>query len=144
VEIPYGLAVAVDLRDESVPAAVQRLNEPRIIRIVAERRAEPFDGGVEAVLEIDKRARRPQAIPQLFARDDFPRAIEHDGEDLERLILQPDADASLPQLTRTQIDLEGSKSLHVRGTSFEGQHKKREVYQPARAFAPSYQSVNVA
>ena len=74
---------------------MERLDEPRIIGIIAERRAQPLDRGIQAVLEIDEGPRRPQALAQLVARHDIARTIEHHHENFERLILQPDADSSL-------------------------------------------------
>ena len=137
-----GCPSALDRRDEPVPAPVQRLDEPRIVGIVAERGAQPLDGRVQAVLEVDERACRPEALPELLSRHHFARPLEHHRENLERLILKPDADAALSQLARAQIDLEGPKSPHARRTSFEGQHRKREVYQPRAAFEPCHQNVN--
>ena len=94
-------------------------------------RAQPLDGGVQAVLEVDEGAGRPQALAQFFARHHLARTLEHHRENLERLILKPDADASLPQLARAQIDLEGPKSLDVRRTAFQRQHRKEKFTSPA-------------
>ena len=111
---------------------MQRLDEPRIVGVVAERRAQPLDRGVQAVLEIDERPGRPQALPQLFTRHDFARTIEHHRENFERLILKPDADSALPQLARAQIDFEGPESLDVRRASFQRQHRKEKFTSLAR------------
>ena len=59
-----------------------------MIGIVAERSAQALDGGVQAVLEVDKGAVRPETMTQLVARDDFTRALEHETKNLERLILK--------------------------------------------------------
>ena len=114
VQIADRLPFALDRGDEAVAAPMQRLDEPRIVGIVAERRAQPLDRRIQAVLEIDERPGRPQALAQLFARHDFARTVEHRHENFEGLILKPDADSTLPQLARAHIDLEGPESLDVR------------------------------
>ncbi len=110
---------------------MQRLDEPWIIGVVAQRSAQPFDGGIQAVLEVDERSRRPQTLAQLIARHDLARTLDHHRENLEGLILKPDADAALPQLARAQINLEGSESLDVRCAAFQGQHRKEKFTSPA-------------
>jgi hypothetical protein len=89
------------------------LDEPRVVRFVSKRRPKPLHGGVQAVLEIDKRSVRPEPLPQLFAGDDVPRPFEHHDENLERLILQPDANASLSQLARPEIDFKSRETPDV-------------------------------
>ena len=105
---------------------MQRLHEPRIIRVVAERGTQPFDGGVQAVLEIDERPCRPQTLAKLFTRHDFARMLQHQRENFERLILQPYPDPTLTEFARAQIDLEGAKSLDVGRRSFERQHRREK------------------
>ncbi len=102
-----------DGADEPVAAPVQRLDEPRTIGVVAERRPQTFDRGVQPVLEVDERAFRPQALPQLVARQDLARLLEQHDQHLERLILQPQADAVLAQLARAHVELESSESKSV-------------------------------
>ena len=130
VQIAHRLPLGLDGRDEAVAAPMQRLDEPRIVGIVAERGAQPLDRRIQAVLEIDERPRRPQTLAQLFARHHFAGPLEHHRENFERLILQPDADAALAQLARAQIDLEGPESLDVRRASFQGQHRKEKFTSP--------------
>ena len=74
--------------DEPITTTRHRLDEPRLVGIVAERSAQALDGGVQAVLEVDEGAVRPETMTQLVARDDFARALEHEPENLERLILK--------------------------------------------------------
>jgi len=83
-----------------VPAPRQRLDVARRLCVVAERRAQPLDGGVEAVLEVHERAVGPEPIAELVARHDAAPAGEQQPEDLERLLLQPDARAAFHQLAR--------------------------------------------
>ena len=91
---------ALDARDEAVAAPVQRFDEARPLGVVAEHGAQPLDGGVEAVLEVDERAVRPQPVAQLVARQQFARMFEHHRQHGERLILQPKPHAVLAQFAR--------------------------------------------
>ena len=93
-------------RDEPIAAARQRLDEPRVVRIVAERGAQALHRRVQAVLEVDEGAVRPQPLAQLLARDDVAGALEHQPEDLERLLLQADAGRARPQLAQPHVELE--------------------------------------
>ena len=77
-----------------------------MIGIVAERRTQAFDGGVQAVLEIDEGALWPETMAELVAGDDVARAIEHETKNLERLILKTHSSRALAQFTRTANQLE--------------------------------------
>jgi len=82
----------------------QRLDVARRPGIVAEHRAEAFHRGVEAVLEIHERAVGPEPVADLVARHHGAPAREQQPEDLERLLLQPDAGAAFHQLARRFIE----------------------------------------
>ncbi len=71
--------------DPPVSPAGDGFNEPRLLRIVAKRRPQALDGGVETVLEVDKGALRPQPARQLFASNDLARPIEQNAQDLKGL-----------------------------------------------------------
>ena len=144
VQIAHRLPFGLDRGDEAVAAPMQRLDEPRVVGIVAERRAQPFDRGVQAVLEVDERSRRPQALAQLFARHDFARPLEHHHENFKRLILKPDADSPFRSSRARTSTSKVPNRLTFDERRSSGQHRKGEVYQPARAFAPFHQNVNVA
>ena len=113
---------ALDRGDEPVAAAVQRLDKSRIVRVVAERGPQPLHRGVEAVLEINEGPLGPQPIAQLLPRDDVAGPLEHDRQNLERLILQPYPNTALAQLARAQIDFEDSEFPERRGPAFQRQH----------------------
>ena len=123
---------------------MQRLDKPRIVGVVAECGAQPLDRGVQAVLEIDEGPRGPQTLAQLLPRHDVAGPLEHDRENLERLILQPDADAALAQLARAQIDFECSESPDVDDRRSSGSIGIEKFTSPRRAFAPFHQNVKVA
>jgi hypothetical protein len=56
-----------DRRDETVSAALQRLNIDGVIRRIVQHLAEPAHGGVEAVIEVNEGIARPQTVAEIFA-----------------------------------------------------------------------------
>ena len=113
VQIPCDLpALGFHGGDKAVAAPMKCFDEARVVGVVAERAAEPLDGGVQTVVEVNERALWPEALSQLLPRDDVPRTLQHHGENLERLILKPDANAALSQLAGAKIHLERPEPLH--------------------------------
>jgi hypothetical protein len=51
----------------------------------------------------------PEPIAQLLARNEFPRFIEKDSQQLERLLLQPDTFAKFRKFASSNIGFENSK-----------------------------------
>ena len=84
VQIADRLPFTLDGSDEAVAPPVQGLDEPRIVRVIAERCAQPLNRGVQAVLEIDERPFRPETLAKFFARYDFTRALQHDRRESQR------------------------------------------------------------
>jgi hypothetical protein len=62
--------------DVPVAQPGQRLNEPRIVGRVVKRFAEPFDGAVYTVLEVDESILWPESFPQFFPRDNFTLVLK--------------------------------------------------------------------
>jgi hypothetical protein len=50
-----------------------------------------FDGGVEAVLEVDEGAVWPETVAQFVSSDEVSRTLEQRAQDLERLTLKLEA-----------------------------------------------------
>jgi hypothetical protein len=100
----------VDGRNEPITAPMERFNKSGILCRIPKRSAQPLDRGVEAVLEVDERAIRPQAVTNFVARDDFSWLIQHQHQNLERLVLQPHPNALLAELSRLEIYLEDAES----------------------------------
>src|SRR6185503_17082517 len=107
--------------DEPIPTPRDRLDERRLVRIVAKRGAQALDRGVQAVLEVDERALGPETLTQLVTGDDLAGPLEHEPEDLERLLLQAHPRAAVSrnavaafleaaQFTRPHVELEVSES----------------------------------
>ena len=130
VQVAHGLPVSLDSCDEAIAAPVQRFDEPWIVRVIAQRCAQPLDRRIQTVLEIDERPGRPQTLPQFFARHDVARAFEHHRQNFERLILKPDADAALAQFARAQVDFESPKSLDAPRAFLQGQHRREKFSSP--------------
>jgi hypothetical protein len=55
--------------NEAIPSASQCLNEEGPFRRFTQRVAQPLDGGIETVIEVNESVRRPQAIAKLFPRN---------------------------------------------------------------------------
>src|SRR5581483_11629152 len=91
-------------RDKAIAAPRHRLNEAGSDRVVSQGEPETADGRVQAVLEIDERALRPEAATQFFARDDLPRVLQERGKNPERLVLERQAKPALAQLPRVDVD----------------------------------------
>ena len=66
------------------------------------------------MLEIDERPLGPQTLTQLVSRDDIARPLQHEAENLERLLLQAHAHGAVAQLARAHVQLEGPEAQRVR------------------------------
>ena len=71
-----------DGRDEPIAAPRECLDEARVIRGVGQRFAQPLDGGVHPVVEVDERVVRPEPLPQLVASDQLAGAFQQALENL--------------------------------------------------------------
>jgi hypothetical protein len=58
-----------------------------------------------AVIELDNRIVRPEALPNLFARDHFARGFEQHSEYLERLRLKSNPAPLFPQFAPSKVHL---------------------------------------
>src|SRR5438093_9200829 len=88
-----------------------------MIRAVSKRDAKSVRCRVEAVLKVDKDIGGPQPVLQLFARDDLAGPLNQRQQHLQRLSLQPDLDAVLPQLARARLELEDPEPQDRAGTT---------------------------
>ena len=78
--------------------------------MILQRLPQLLDRRVDALLEVDKGIGGPQFLPEFFPRYKFPRPVEQDGKDLERLFLELDLATVLAQLTGGQVDFEGTET----------------------------------
>ena len=72
------------------------------------------DGVVKTMVEANERIGWPKLLMNLLACDQFPRSFQKHDENLKGLILKPDLEAALTQLTRSHIRFEGPKSQNPR------------------------------
>jgi hypothetical protein len=82
------------------------------------------------VLEIDVRVVGPEALAQLFARNQLARTFEKSSQNLNRLVGNPDPGAALEEFTRTEIE---RKDSEARLTGSELLHSAAQVYADRRA-----------
>ena len=103
-----------DRRDEPVPPSRKGLDESWRGRRVAKGVPDFVDDHVHADVEVDERVVGPECGAQGFARDQLARMFQQQEEDLPRLILQPDAMPSVPEVARLDVELENAKSDEAR------------------------------
>ena len=108
--------------DVAIAASRHRLDERRPGGIVAEGGAHPFDGGVEAVLEVDEGAVWPETVAQFVSSDEVSRALEQRAQDFERLTLKLEARRADSQLAGAQVELERSDLHWIRWYHTCGKH----------------------
>ena len=105
-----------DRHQKAVTPPGDGLNKTRVLRAVSQCVPKPADGGIEAVIEIDKSVGGPQTGPQLVPRDHLAGPFQQQGQNLERLFLQFDSGAVAPKFSRPQDRLRrlqtGSSASH--------------------------------
>jgi hypothetical protein len=80
------------------------------------------------MVEIDKRARRPQSRSQFSPANDFSGTFEQDPEHLEWLILQLDPQAVFAQLSSVKVRFKCAES----NDCCRALHAKVEILTPSR------------
>lgn len=101
--------------------ARNRLNVTRGFGVITKGFAKALDSVVDALIEFDVRVRGPQATLKLFSSDELAGFFEKDLKDLERLVLEPDAEAMLAQFACAWVQFEGSEpDRTIRGEAVVG------------------------
>jgi hypothetical protein len=77
--------------------------------------AEPFDGGVQTVLEVYERIGWPELVSELISRDQFPGSLEQHGKNLDRLPLHLNLASIFAKFTRAEIEFETLEMDRTRG-----------------------------
>src|SRR6266516_3532475 len=98
----------LDVGEEPITAARDGLDEARVLGRIAERFANLIDCFVEAVVKIHDRA-GPESAAQFLPGHQFSRFLEQHCQHLERLLLQPEAQATFRQPAGSKIDFEDPK-----------------------------------
>src|ERR1700681_3137966 len=82
---------------------------------VAQDLTQPHHRSVKAVVEFDKCAGFPEAIPQIVASYQSSRMLQQDSQQTQGLVLQFEAQSLLTQFITIQIDLKQAKTDNLRG-----------------------------
>src|SRR5579863_10317997 len=98
-------------RDEPVSTLGKRLYEDRIFGGIPERGAQTLQGGVETAVEFHVSVGGPEFLAQFLARHDLAVALQKNGEETERQVLQADAHSLAQEFAIRQIDLEQAKTI---------------------------------
>ena len=96
--------------DEPVTPAREGLDVAGGLGRVAQGLPQLPHGRVEAVVEVNERIRGPELVPQLFSAHHLARALQEQGQQSKRLILEPDLDSLPAQLAGPKIDLKGPEA----------------------------------
>src|ERR1700733_1431773 len=96
--------------NESVTPARQGFDIARRVGRIGQGRAKLGDSHIHGVVEVAKGIAWPDALLQFLARDNRTGLLQQRRQDLQRLVLKPDACSSFAQLARTQIEFEDPKS----------------------------------
>src|SRR3984893_13156486 len=97
-----------DVCEESIAATGNGLDKAWMLRRVAQRLTNLVDGFVKAMIEVDERL-APNFLAQFLPGYQLSGFFQQHRQDLKRLLLQPEAQATLDQFAGSKIDLEDSK-----------------------------------
>jgi hypothetical protein len=89
--------------DETIAAAGQGVDEPRRLRVVAQRLPDLVDAEVQAAVEIHEGVLPPQLLADLLARHHVAGAAGEEEQNLERLGREMDGQALAPELSRSRV-----------------------------------------
>ena len=101
---------AVDGHEQSIAPARHCLDEARRRRRILERLAEPAHRRIQAVIEVDEGAVRPQALAEFLARDQPAGVFEERGQEHEGLVRQAAGDPVADQVSRPRVEQERTEA----------------------------------
>src|SRR5437899_4068618 len=93
-----------------IPDTSESLDVAWVFGGIAQRDAQTIGSCIEPVVEINEDVRGPQPVLQLLASDHIAGTFDQSLQYLQRLSLQPELDAMLPQLARAHVELEDAES----------------------------------
>ena len=111
----YGLYRSFQLTDEPIPPPRQSLDKARALSRVAQHFANLVDGGVQVVIDVDKRV-RPEPLLQFLPRDYVSRTLQQNGQDLKRLATELELHSGLAQLAGSKINFECLETNQIGGS----------------------------
>src|ERR1700687_2210750 len=92
--------------NEAIPSSSKRLNEDGRLSRFAERITQPFDSGIQTMIEVDEGVRRPELAAQFLSGNHFSRSFKQRRQNLQRLFLELYSLSPLAQFPGVEIDLE--------------------------------------
>ena|SRR5215831_11326963 len=101
-----GRTSRLDMPKESVSTSSECLNKNGSLRRVSERFTQPFDSGIQTVIEVDERIHGPELGTQLIASNKFPWSLEQRSQHLKGLLLKSYFVSPLAQFSGLQVHFE--------------------------------------
>src|SRR5882762_5083119 len=98
--------MTIDRSNETVTSSSDCLDEDWRFRRFAQRIAQPLDGGIEAMIEVDEGVRRPEFAAQFLSGNQFSRSFKQRSQNLQGLFLQLHLLPALAQFPSVKVDLE--------------------------------------
>jgi hypothetical protein len=95
-----------NIANEAIPSPSDCLNEDWSLCGFAERIAQPLDGSIQAVIEIDESVLRSEFAAQFLSAHHFSRSFKQRRQDLQWLFLELYLLPPLAQFAGVKIDLE--------------------------------------
>jgi hypothetical protein len=105
----------LDRCNEFVPTTADRGYEARAFGVVIEGLTQFADGGIQAVIEVDKGVRRPEAFTELLAADHLARAFKKNVKNFKRAVLELNSSPVLAEFRPCEIGLVRSEMNDSRG-----------------------------
>ncbi len=100
----------LDLAEEAVPAARDRLDEAGASGVVAQDLSEATDAVVQAVIELDDGPVCPEHLPDPLPGDQLPRRPEQKLQDPKRLAVERQLRAVSTELVEVCVQLEHAET----------------------------------
>src|ERR1700680_2340116 len=107
--------VAIDPPHEAISSLRKSLDEPRSLRGIVQRLAEPVHGFVQSEIEVHESTGGPESLDQFFPRDHLSRALQQSRQDLEGFFLKNNVVSIGAKFTSPQVEFELAKANDVVG-----------------------------
>ena len=100
-----------DRCDEPIASPRESLNKARVFGAIPQRFSYFSYGTVDGVVEFNIGIIRPNPLLDVFASDNLAGTLQKQSQDFERLLLHPDPDAVLAQLSAAHVQLEHAETM---------------------------------
>jgi hypothetical protein len=95
---------------EAIPSSRKRLNEDRCVCRFAQGVAQPLDGSIQALIEVDEGVGWPEFAAQFLSGDHLARPFKQGRQDLKRLFLELYLVPPVAKFPSVEIDLERTET----------------------------------